>query len=587
MAASCTFPHGFYTSVELLFLAGRPEREDVKNMAVSRPRYLEKGLLLSALAVILLSLITISRQYAIVAPEGLRQLDTGWYRVENGIQIPVALPGTVRLTDGEDLVLYYDSLTADDGSRTLLTKGAAYRLQIWLEGTLLHTYNDAGFHRNAQTRSKLYCSVMLSSDPEGEQLRLVYENQGDGLFELQPVYLGTSSAAFRKQLTDDMVTILLVFTMFILSAVAGIISLYLHHLRMQDRRFANIGCFLLLCGLWCIMDSALVQQLSGMSPTVGYLGRCTLMLLPVPMLHFVRNTATMDRFRVLRLCSQLYYWNIIAQLLLDFCGVADLADLLIVTHLLIAATIFLMSTLMVWEYRATENRELRAVLLAFAMLAASALLSILLYWMLDFSHYSIVFQLGILVFISCLMGSLASSMAANLRYKTEASVYKRLSREDRLTGLENRRAYDELLTQLEEDPDRYQNVALLFLDLNHLKETNDRYGHSAGDELIVTAARCVRSAFGGQGSCFRIGGDEFAVIMPDPTDTPEDWSKRLELFLRTYNQMGNYPLSLAWGYSLLRDSEGKQKRFSDWKYEADQAMYRNKQQHRKGGSRTV
>lgn len=553
-------------------------------MAVSRPRILEKGLLLGALAAILLSLVTIGRQYAIVAPEGLRQLDTGWYRIENGIQIPVALPGTVRLEGGGDLVLYYDDLTAADGSRTVMTKGAVYRLQIWLGDNLLHTYDDTGFPRNTQTRSKLSCSAMLSSDPEGQQLRLVYEDQGGGVFDLQPVYLGTSGAVLRKQCADDMFTILLVFTMGMLSAVAGVISLYLHHLRMPDRRFVNISCFLLLGGLWCILDSALLQQLSGLSPVAGYLGRCTLMLLPVPMLCFARNTATMGRFRSLRICTQLYYWNIILQLLLDLLDIVALADLLPVTHLLIAGSIFLLGSLMLWEYRVTENRELRAVLLAFVLLAASGLLAIFLYWVLEIPYYNIIFECGILIFILSLLSSITATMAANLRYKTEASVYKRLSREDRLTGLENRRAYDELLTQLETEPEKYQNVALLFLDLNHLKQTNDSYGHHAGDELIISAAKCVKSAFGKQGSCFRIGGDEFAVVMPDPTDTPEDWERRFEIFLRTYNQIGSYPLSIAWGYSFLRDDKGNLKRFSDWKYEADQAMYRNKNQNKEGGT---
>ena len=52
----------------------------------------------------------------------------------------------------------------------------------------------------------------------------------------------------------------------------------------------------------------------------------------------------------------------------------------------------------------------------------------------------------------------------------------------------------------------------IVMDVNWLKQTNDQYGHRAGDELLCCAARCIREAFYRAEDCFRIGGDEFAVI---------------------------------------------------------------------------
>ena len=251
-----------------------------------------------------------------------------------------------------------------------------------------------------------------------------------------------------------------------------------------------------------------------------------------------------------------------------------------VTHLLLAAGIGLIAVLMLREYARTHQREILVTLIAFAILTAGGLLAILLYWLLEISYYGVIFELGIVVFIICLLCSLINTMVANLRFKSEAIVYQRLSQEDRLTGLANRRGFEKYLTNLESGSDSRGNMALLFMDLNGLKYVNDQFGHNVGDELIIAAARCIESAFSGIGTCYRVGGDEFAAILPDPEGNEEDWQKRLEDAVRLYNQGARHRLSIACGASLLRDETGRSKRLSDWKYEADQAMYACKQRQK-------
>ena len=58
-----------------------------------------------------------------------------------------------------------------------------------------------------------------------------------------------------------------------------------------------------------------------------------------------------------------------------------------------------------------------------------------------------------------------------------------------------------------------ERLAFVAFDVDDLKQINDRLGHHVGDQAIYTAAQCIRSVFGSMGSCFRIGGDEFAVIV--------------------------------------------------------------------------
>jgi len=94
-----------------------------------------------------------------------------------------------------------------------------------------------------------------------------------------------------------------------------------------------------------------------------------------------------------------------------------------------------------------------------------------------------------------------------------ARIQTRNAHYDQLTDLQNRRAYAEAVHRLSEALPA--GCRVVTADINGLKETNDTLGHCAGDELVVGAAECLRGSFPGIDSIYRIGGDEFCVIITD------------------------------------------------------------------------
>jgi diguanylate cyclase (GGDEF)-like protein len=92
---------------------------------------------------------------------------------------------------------------------------------------------------------------------------------------------------------------------------------------------------------------------------------------------------------------------------------------------------------------------------------------------------------------------------------------------DPLTGLPNRRAFDDDLAREASRVRRHGRVlSLAVLDVDGLKAQNDRYGHDAGDDHLRTVALVLRSALRNEDVAYRIGGDEFAVLLPD-VDAPD------------------------------------------------------------------
>ncbi len=99
--------------------------------------------------------------------------------------------------------------------------------------------------------------------------------------------------------------------------------------------------------------------------------------------------------------------------------------------------------------------------------------------------------------------------------------------------------------------------ACISIDLNNLKRANDTMGHSAGDVLIRGIATVLREAVGNEGKIYRIGGDEFVVLIHDITDDGiEKVLKRIERKCRVkYNEENNVNLDFAKGVSLYTEGD--------------------------------
>ena len=110
---------------------------------------------------------------------------------------------------------------------------------------------------------------------------------------------------------------------------------------------------------------------------------------------------------------------------------------------------------------------------------------------------------------------LTESISAQMAHASLFEVKETESRTDALTGLLNRRAYEERLAIEAARSARYRHpLALAIFDLDGFKNVNDRFGHSAGDAVLQGVAQAIDSSRLTD-DAFRIGGDEFALLMPE------------------------------------------------------------------------
>lgn len=548
----------------------------MKDNQRKRGEQIELFLLVVVLAVFAAVISVVTSGGKKQAMEQMRILSSGWYYMENGEKTEITLPTVIKAENGEPLTLYNDGITGEDAGKTISTRGAQYDLMISLNGKILYEYQESSFKRNTQMKSKLDCDGEFPVDLQDGTLILTYSQPQHGKYEILPVYIGSGRDVAICHFLDSMGTMGSAFCFIILSVIALAAALYLRYRQIPAGRFRDVALFLMICGIWLITDSSLVQSYSSHPDIICIVSFYMFMMLAVPILHFVQKIGDMKKYGILNLGIFLFYINALLQGLLNYLGIFRFTQMLFVTHILLWAWVLISVTLLWKEYRKEPKREILTVMIAYTILGVSGIVALILYWLLNISYYGTIYGIGILIFLILIIQDTIVNMAKNIRYRTEMQAYERLMQEDRMTGLPNREPFENCLTGIRQNAEKYKDILLVFLDINHLRTINGEFGRAAGDEVVLATVRCMKNAFGKNATCYRTGGDEFAALIYDPEMNQEMLEKRLEEEIRNYNRNSRYRLSVACGFSSVRDRDGKIKALSEWKYEADTDMYQNK-----------
>ena len=149
-----------------------------------------------------------------------------------------------------------------------------------------------------------------------------------------------------------------------------------------------------------------------------------------------------------------------------------------------------------------------------------------------------------------------------------------LAMEDSLTGLGNRRYFDEQLKRAMHQANRQQTqVGLIVADLDKFKQVNDSYGHKIGDKILIQFAKALLTSIRDSDSAFRFGGDEFAIIVEQASSNAlEIIEFRIKHALTNDPALRQYNVGCSLGSTFMNRADNEHSLFE----RADSILYQRK-----------
>lgn len=157
---------------------------------------------------------------------------------------------------------------------------------------------------------------------------------------------------------------------------------------------------------------------------------------------------------------------------------------------------------------------------------------------------------------------------------------RQLAITDELTGLNNRRGFYRLAEPALHSARRHgRSCVLAYLDIDGLKRVNDEQGHDTGDKLIADVAEVLRTTLRQSDLIARIGGDEFCVLVTEPSGDATGLRARILFALNRFNETANRPYNLSASIGLIEASPDDFGDLDELLRSADERMYEEKKAH--------
>ncbi len=477
-------------------------------------------------------------------------------------QQPVQIEPAGPTEDGA-VTIYQETLPDDRWSQPVCAVTAQRTpYSVYLDGVLLHEYTPGVFDHGGMIHwiplpgTELAGHILTVSAPS-EKLTVLVGDYSDLILH----YRNDNVAAVI--FSGLFLLLAILFGLLSLGASAAIGGRHLRTLRY-------LSALVLLVSLWISMDSAVLQMVHISGAIMYVLAMYAFMAMPLFMIQFYRSMMDEDS-RLLRLIYRLHLLNLCICGLLQALGVAQLHEMLPLTHVLMIVTLLSLLHLLVAWLHSEFHQEAQLMLSGFGALGFCCAMGFLDYYLWGKQLYLIYFSVGILLLVVSLLAVSIGYVYQEMVKSSQMRYYQKMANTDLMTQLDSRTAFEERVRRF---PILEGLCACIVADINNLKQANDTMGHSAGDELICTAAECILSAFDSLGCCYRMGGDEFVVLLQNITESQVNRAlSELELCISRRNLTRSLPLSLAVGHATGQDAPVEQ-----LFREADANMYRNKSQ---------
>lgn len=484
----------------------------------------------------------------------------------------IDLPSDLSVESGETYTIDKILPSDFDDSQVILIRSSLQNVEVALDGEVIYDVN----YDSEITYASMWHMIDIPHNSSGETLSLTLSSPYEAMSgTVNEVQYGSDLALhlsivenYGFRLFIGLFTFMVGLIMIIGSAV---------YKPKQSNGFAYIGMFAVLISFWVISESRMLQYITGNIFIIGSLSYLSLSVFPIPILRYLRYYVVKTITLPFSILCFLFIVNTGLIITLHVTGVADFFETVIITQLLIGMGLIGIISILVIEYYKYDNRQTIRPLMLLGILFVFGIFEVVMFLMGNFDRISVFLVTGLLIVMILVIVRYIRFLMNRFKQGYEKEFYQRLAYIDPLTDAKNRLSFEKDLQTYFDHPGIRNNLRLIYFDLDNLKRINDEHGHSEGDKVLKLGFSIIEDIFGPYGSCYRIGGDEFACIALDLDDVLYKEKKAdFESRFKSYNDEP-YPIRMSIGSKVY---EGHLTMDAFIKY-ADQSMYDNKNQFKK------
>ena len=476
---------------------------------------------------------------------------------------------------GKDIIEF--TLKDEKAANTDITFFAVHQeIEMYIDDELVYSGKRGDKNPFGKTPGSFWASVRLNSDDIGKQIRIeITPAYKDVKGALPEIYIGDSTTILLEEFRNDIFIAIVAFVTFIVGMGFLIWVLYNKSNLSIDTRLFYLACFAVFIGLWKLTDLRIIPLLIDNPVLVSYMPLLSLALVIVPFTLFMGELFKDDKkwkYNALCIASLVYGFVIVV---LQMFNITDVRELLTINHGLMAILILLgisgsIITIVKNGWTMTIKLNTFCILLCFMGTVAD----LLLFYKVKAKIVSCFGIVALLIYIIVLGFESIKESRRLINEGKKAQKYQNIAFHDQLTTLYSRSAFVDYTKPEEFVPD---GVIIVLCDLNNLKYCNDHFGHEAGDRYLIESAKVIKEVFEKCGRCFRMGGDEFAIIMRNKTvEECERYIGELRNKQAEYRKAHpeEFPIYIACGFAAFDGTVDHD--INDTMRRADKCMYADK-----------
>lgn len=501
----------------------------------------------------------------------------GWYTYVDNHQ--VYINEVEDLDSTKEACVIYNVLPRELNNKSLLFKTYQQIVEVEINGQAVYEYGRDSQIFSSKEPGSAYHIINLDKSYAGKIIKIEFKSEYSSVNgKIFNFHIGQPKSLILFIAMENIFSIL-INSLLVIFGLAFLLISTLFGKKLQTNESLWISVVILTFSMASIPQSGIIQLLSGNNVLDMFVEYVAFFMTPIAATMYARELFQLQENKMIKALIIIQSGYFILCIGLQMFGIKDIKEMLAIYHVLILVVIIFIYSIVYKKYKDYQNRkkyihtQIICVLLIITIVAD----------IYRFYNYSIgdgtkYTRAGVLVMVIYILYGYLHEYINKSKEYTEARLMAKLAYQDVMTGLYNRTAYVEDTAiyekQLYLEPNNLNLIYVIF-DLNDLKVMNDFHGHSVGDHYIVITGEIIKKAFENIGKCYRIGGDEFAVIIKDKSlGDYQKAIKKLNNLIIEENETTDFEYSLAYGYAQFE--AGKYSSLKELIDKADKNMYENK-----------